>query len=371
MALIGRPKAELILSSEEEAELRRLSRRRKTSQAMATRARIVLGCSRGKTSRDVAEEIGVSDQTVCKWRKRFVERRLEGLFDEPRVGAPRRVTDRKVEEVVEKTLHTKPANATHWSSYSLAQEVGVSSSTVQRVWRAFGLQPHRSETFSLSRDPQFVDKVRDIVGLYMSPPTNALVLCVDEKSQIQALDRSQPGLPMMKTFPQRQTHTYKRHGTTSLFAALDVATGRVIGKCFRRHRSQEFKKFLAVIDEAVPKELDVHLIMDNYATHKSPPIQRWLLRNPRFHVHFTPTSSSWLNMVESWFALLSKRILRRGVHRSTRALEKAIKAFLDENNEDPSPFVWTKSADDILDNLRRYCEAVDRHQSAKSNSTNF
>lgn len=364
MATRGRPKSKLVLAPHERAELRRLLRRRKTSQSIALRARIVLECSGSATNDAIAEKLGVRAQTVGKWRRRFVERRLDGLYDEPRVGAPRKITDEKVEQLVEKTIHHKPRGATHWSSREMAKEIPfkISPSTVQRIWRAFGLKPHLVETFSLSKDPQFVAKVRDIVGLYMSPPDNALVLCVDEKSQIQALDRSQPLISMMLTFAERQTNTYQRHGTTSLFAALDIATGRVIGKCFRKHRASEFKKFLALIDSQVPPALDIHLVLDNYATHKTPQIRRWLVRHPRFKLHFTPTSSSWLNLVEAWFSLLSKRLLKRGVHKSTRALEDAIHAFLENNNEEPTPFKWTKSADEILENLARYCDTIAKHR---------
>jgi transposase len=259
-----------------------------------------------------------------------------------------------VERIVDITLHEDPKAATHWTSRMLAKRLGVTPTAVLRVWRAFGLQPHRTESFSLSKDPQFIEKVRDVVGLYMSPPDNAIVLCVDEKSQMQALDRSQPLLPMQPTHPERRTATYSRHGTTSLFAALDVATGRVIGKTFRRHRAEEFIKFLNKIERSVPDDLDVHMIMDNYATHKTPKVQRWLLRHPRFHVHFTPTSSSWLNLVESFFSIVERRVGKRGVHRSQQALEKDIKAFLNAHNEDPQPFIWTKSADDILSSLARY-----------------
>ncbi len=312
-------------------------------------------CAAGAENQDVAEELGVSQNTVSKWRKRFVEKRLDGLLDEPRVGRPRSVTDEDVERIVDTTLHEKPRGRTHWSSRRLAKELGVSPDAVRRVWRAFGLRPDRSESFSLSKDPQFVEKVRDIVGLYMSPPDNALVLCVDEKSQMQALDRSQPLLPLVPTHPERRTSTYVRHGTTSLFAALDIATGRVIGKTYRRHRATEFRKFLAEIDASVPEDLDVHLVMDNYATHKTDVIKRWLMRRPRFHVHFTPTSSSWLNLVESFFSIVERNVTRRGIHRSTRALEKDVRKFLDMHNEDPRPFKWTKTADQILDSLRRYC----------------
>ena len=336
--------------------LKRLSRRRSVGAAVNLRARIILESSKGVDNIDVAEVLGIQPHTVGKWRRRFVANRMAGLLDEPRVGRPRTVLDADVEKIVEKTLHDEPRGSTQWTCRSMANELGLSKDAVHRVWRAFGLRPDRSETFSLSRDPQFVEKVRDIVGLYMSPPDNALVLCVDEKSQMQALDRTQPLLPMTPTHPERRTNTYVRHGTTSLFAALDIATGRVIGKTFRRHRSKEFRRFLNEIEASVPAELDVHLVMDNYATHKTEAIQRWLLRHPRFHVHFTPTSSSWLNLVESFFAIVARRVTRRGVHRSTLALERDVRAFLEAHNEDPKPFVWTKSADQILESLKRYCD---------------
>ena len=348
---IGRPKAELVLNEDEVDSLKRFSRRSKTARALAFRARIILKCASGMDNTDVAEELETSQQTVCKWRQRFVRGRLDGLLDEPRTGAPRKISDSKVEKIIAMTLNRRPKDATHWSTRQMASKVGVSATKVGEIWRAFGLQPHRAESFSLSKDPQFVEKVRDIVGLYMSPPENALVLCVDEKSQIQALDRTQPLLPMTKGTVDRRTHAYERHGTTSLFAALNVATGHVIGKLFRRHRSKEFLEFLKLVEASTPSKLDLHLILDNYATHKSPPIKRWLLKHPRFHLHFTPTSASWLNLVESWFSLLSRRKLKRGVHRSTIALEKDIRSFLGHHNEKPRPYVWTKTADAILKNL--------------------
>jgi len=304
---------------------------------------------------DVAETLGVSNQMVGKWRKRFIDQRIDGLLDEPRPGAPRRVSDEEIEQVVVRTLETTPRDATQWSVRSMAKATGISPTTVHRIWRAFSLQPHRSETFKLSTDPLFVDKVRDIVGLYLNPPEKALVLCVDEKSQIQALDRTQPLLPMRPGQPERRTHDYVRHGTTSLFAALDIATGDVIGECHRRHRSLEFRKFLTTIDEQVPDDLDVHLIMDNYATHKTPAIRRWLAKRPRFHVHFTPTSASWINQIERWFATLTAKQIRRGTFRSTRQLEAKIKEYIEINNEDPKPFVWTKTADQILESIARFC----------------
>jgi transposase len=352
---MGRPKSELLLTDVERAELLRLTRRRTAGSALVLRARIVLACAEGANNMEVADKLSLSQPTVGKWRQRFVDSRLDGLYDEPRVGRPRSVTDDHVERVVDATLHDKPRASTHWSSRMLAKQLGLSPSAVARIWRAFGLRPDRTETFSLSKDPQFIEKVRDVVGLYMSPPDNALVLSVDEKSQIQALDRMQPLLPLLPTHPERRTNTYARHGTTSLFAALDIATGRVIGKTYRRHRSSEFRKFLDEIDAAVPMELDVHLVLDNYATHKTPEVQRWFKRRPRFHVHFTPTSSSWLNLVESFFAIVDRRVTRRGVHRSVGALEDDIREFLDAHNRDPKPFIWTKTADQILDSLKRYC----------------
>lgn len=355
MSTMGRPKAELELTEAELAELERLMRRRTGSAAVALRARIVLACSDGADNQDVADELGVSAHTVGKWRQRFVRARLDGLFDEPRVGRPRSVTDDDVERIIDSTLHENPKASTNWSSRMLASQLRVSPNAVRRVWKAFGLRPDRTETFSLSKDPQFVEKVRDVVGLYMSPPDNALVLCVDEKSQIQALDRMQPLLPMLPTHPERRTNTYARHGTTSLFAALNIATGRVIGKTYRRHRAREFRKFLDEIEDAVPTDLEVHLVMDNYATHKTEEIQRWLIRRPRFHVHFTPTSSSWLNLVESFFSIVDRRVTRRGVHRSAQALETDLRIFLDAHNGDPKPYIWTKTADQILDSLKRYC----------------
>jgi transposase len=353
---VGRPLRPLVLSGEERAELEGWARRHSTAQTLADRARVVLLAADGMGSRQLARKLGISEQTVCKWRSRFLENRIAGLFDEPRSGAPRTIGDDDVERAIKLTLEKRPKGATHWSTRSLAKETGFSKSTIHRVWRAFGLQPHRSETFKLSTDPLFVDKVRDIVGLYLSPPERALVLCVDEKSQIQALDRTQPLLPMRPGQAERRSHDYVRHGTTSLFAALDVATGRVIGELHRRHRSVEFKCFLDEIERSVPADLDVHLVLDNYATHKTPLIHRWLLKHPRFHLHFTPTSSSWLNQVERWFSSLTERQLRRGVHKSTEALEDAIRAFISHSNQSPKPFIWTKSADQILASLKRFCE---------------
>jgi transposase len=354
-AMAGRRMAALVLSDDERAELSSVAARRNTAQALALRARIVLRCATGAENRQVAADLRIDKTTVGKWRRRFVERRMDGLRDEPRSGMPRTIDDARIEAVIVQTLESLPADATHWSSRGMARASGLSVSTVQRIWRAFGLQPHRLETFKLSTDPDFVAKVRDVVGLYVSPPAHAIVLCVDEKSQIQALDRSQPMLPMRPGQPARRSHDYKRHGTTSLFAALDIATGRVIGKCYPRHRAVEFRKFLDEIEAAVPTDLDVHLVIDNYATHKAPTVRNWLNRRPRWHVHLTPTSSSWLNQVERFFALLTDRQIRRGVHRSVAALKAAITAFLDQHNANPKPFRWTKSADDILASIERFC----------------
>jgi transposase len=351
----GRPKAQLVLSKTEREQLEALTLRRKTAQALALRARIVLSCADGADNKVVAARQRVTPQTVSKWRARFVEHRLDGLLDAPRPGAPRTIDDARVDAVIAKTLESVPAGATHWSTRSMAREAGLSQTAVSRIWRAFGLQPHRQETFKLSSDPLFVEKVRDIVGLYLDPPMKAMVLCVDEKSQIQALDRTQPLLPLAPGIPERRTHDYARHGTTTLFAALDIATGEVIGQTHRRHRGAEFLQFLRTIEANVPPKMDVHLVMDNYGTHKTPTIKAWFARNPRFHVHFTPTSASWLNQVERWFATLTQNYIRRGTHRSTRQLEQAIRQYLDLNNNNPKPFVWSKSADDILASIERFC----------------
>jgi transposase len=358
MAERGRPKAPLVLTDEERQTLLGWSRRAKSSQALAVRCRIVLACAEGKTNKAVAAELGVWPQTVGKWRARFLRGRLEALVDEPRPGAPRTITDEQVEAVVVATLEETPTDATHWSRASMAKRSGLSRSTVGRIWKAFRLKPHLSETFKLSSDPQFVDKVRDVVGLYLDPPEHALVLCVDEKSQVQALDRSQPVLPMLPGMPERRTHDYLRNGITSLFAALDVASGQVIGSLHRRHRSVEFRKFLIKLEREVPAGLDVHLVCDNYATHKTDTIQAWLAAHPRFHMHFVPTSSSWLNLVERWFSELTTKLLQRGVHHSVQALEADIRAWIQTWNDDPRPFVWTKTADEILDALAAYCQRI-------------
>ena len=358
MARTGRPKSALVLADDEREQLLRWSRRARSAQSLALRSKIVLACADGLDNTTVAARLGVVAATVGKWRRRFVARRLDGLLDEPRPGGPRSITDEQVERVVVATLERAPKNATHWSRTSMAAETGLSRSSVGRIWRAFNLKPHLVDTFKLSSDPLFIEKVRDIVGLYLDPPERALVLCVDEKSGIQALDRSAPVLPMMPGMPERRTHDYVRAGTTTLFAALDVANGQVIGSLHRRRRAIEFKKFLARIDAEVPADLDVHLICDNLSTHKTAAITKWLAAHPRFHMHFTPTSSSWLNQVERWFALLTDQRLRRGVHRSIPALEKDIRDWVKDWNDDPRPFTWTKTADQILDRLTQYLQRI-------------
>jgi transposase len=351
----GRKPLDVQIAENDRVRLEEWSRRPKTAQALALRARIVLRASAGGNSTQVARELGVHLDTVLKWRRRFVERGLDGLLDEPRPGQPRKLSDAQIEAVLRRTLESKPAGATHWSTRSMAQACGLNQTAISRIWRAFALQPHRSESFKLSKDPLFIDKVRDIVGLYLQPPDRALVLCVDEKSQIQALERTAPLLPLRPGLAERRAHDYQRHGTTSLFAALDTRTGAVLGKTFRRHRAREFRQFLDLIEHNVPAQLDVHLILDNSSTHKTPAIHRWLVKRPRFHLHFTPTSSSWLNMVERWFAALTDKQLRRGSFRSTQQLEEAIREFLAVHNAQPKPFIWTKSADDILNSMARFC----------------
>lgn len=351
----GRPKAPLVLSEEERKALENWTRRRKTAQALAMRSRLVLLCAEGLSNQEVARRLRVCGATVCKWRGRFVRARIDGLLDEPRPGAPRSITDGEVERVVTMTLETLPKNATHWSTRSMAAASGLSQTAVARIWRAFSLQPHRVETFKLSKDPLFVEKVRDIVGLYLDPPERAMVLCVDEKSQIQALDRTQPILPMRPGQAERRSHDYTRYGTTTLFAALDVASGAVIGQCHRRHRAVEFRKFLDRIDAEVPENLDVHIVLDNYGTHKTQSIRDWFAKRPRYHLHFTPTSASWISQVERWFGLLTEREVRRGNHRSTIELEKTIQHYIATNNEDPKPFIWNKNADQILESIKRFC----------------
>lgn len=345
----------IFLSADERRELESLARRRSTAQALALRARIVLAAAEVGHNGLIAERLGIFRGTVGKWRERFARLRLDGLYDEPRPGAPRQIGDDEIADTIRRTLESRPCGATHWSLRTMARAVGHAPSTIHRIWKAFGLQPHRSETFKLSADPLFVEKVRDIVGLYLDPPDRAVVLCVDEKSQIQALDRTQPLLPMQPGQAERRTHDYKRHGTLSLFAALDVRVGKVIGRCFRRHRAQEFRKFLDTVEGNVPAGLDVHLVIDNAGTHKTKRIRDWFAKRPRWHVHFTPTSASWINQVERFFALLTDRQVRRGVHRSTVELQAAIQAYIDAHNAEPKPFRWTKSADDILAAINRFC----------------
>jgi transposase len=346
---------EIALSDAEREQLESWARRRKSAQALAQRSRIVLAAATGRPNTEIAAELGVGRPMVTKWRSRFAEGRLDALVDEPRPGRPRTISDARVEEVIVKTLESTPKDATHWSTRAMAAEVGLSQSAVSRIWRAFGLAPHRTETWKLSKDPLFVEKVRDVVGLYLAPPERAVVLCVDEKSQIQALDRTAPILPMRPGVPERATHDYKRSGTSSLYAALDITTGQVIGSLHARHRAVEFKKFLQRLDSEVPAELGVHLVLDNASTHKTPAIKRWLAAHPRFVLHFTPTSSSWLNLVERWFAELTNKKLRRGAHRSVRQLNNDIRAWIETWNEDPQPYVWVKTADEILNSISRYC----------------
>jgi transposase len=346
------------LSDQERAQLEAWSRRRTTAQALAQRSRIVLAAADGLKNVEIAEQLGVGRPMVTKWRNRFAEHRLDGLVDEPRPGRPRTISDDQVEEVIVKTLETTPKHATHWSTRSMAAEVGLTQNAILRIWHAYGLQPHRTDTFKLSKDPLFVDKVHDVVGLYLNPPERAVVLCVDEKSQIQALDRTQPILPLLPGVPERRSHDYKRAGTSSLYAALELTTGKVLGALHRRHRAIEFKKFLQLIDREVPAHLDVHLVLDNSSTHKTPAIKRWLAAHPRFVLHFTPTSSSWLNLVERWFAELTNKLLRRGTHHSVPALNADIRAWIETWNHDPHPYVWTKTADQILESIANYCNRI-------------
>jgi len=348
----------VVLSDDERETLERWARRPKSAQALAMRCRIVLACADGGHVYEVAERLGLDEHTVGKWRRRFLADRLDGLHDEPRPGTPRTISDDEVEAVIVKTLEETPVDATHWSTRSMAKATGMSQSAVSRIWRAFGLKPHLVDTFKLSPDPLFVDKVRDIVGLYINPPDGALVLCVDEKTQVQALDRTAPVLPLRPGLPERRTHDYERHGTTNLYAALDVASGHVIADMSERHRAEEFRRFLNLINRSVPDELDVHLVVDNVSTHKTPEIKRWLLRHPRFTLHFTPTYSSWINLIERWFAELTTKWLRRGTHRSTKELEASIAHWVDQWNEDPKPYVWHKSADEILETLATYCQRM-------------
>jgi len=348
----------LVLSDEERETLQRWSRRAKSSQVLAMRSRIVLACAGGAANVDVAADLKVHVSTVGKWRRRFLRLRLDGLVDEQRPGRPPSITLDRIEDVVVTTLEQTPRSATHWSRTSMAERSGLSPSTIGRIWRDFGLKPHRTDTFKLSTDPLFIEKVVDVVGLYHNPPERAVVLCVDEKSQVQALDRSQPVLPMMPGMPERRTHDYARNGITSLFAAFNIADGTVIGELHRQHRAVEFKKFLVSIDKAVPAELDIHLVCDNYGTHKTPVIRAWLARHPRFHMHFTPTGSSWINQVERWFGFLTEQKIRRGVHKSVAALEKDIRDWIKDWNTNPRPFIWTKTAEEILESLARYLRRI-------------
>ncbi len=355
----GRPKQPLTPGREDKEKLELLARRPKTAQRAALRAKIVLRAAEGLPNHEIARRLGVTGATVGKWRERFGARGMEGLTDEPRPGTPRKITDAQVEQAVTQTLESLPRAATHWSTRSLAAKVGLSQSAVVRIWHSFGLQPHRTETFKLSTDPQLVEKVRDIVGLYLNPPEHAIVLCVDEKSQVQALDRTQPILPLRPGLPEQRSSDYERHGTTSLFAALDIATGKVVGECHRRHRHQEFLKFMERVDSTIPADAgEVHLVLDNYGTHKTPKVIRWFARHPRYQLHFTPTSGSWVNQVERWFGEITEKRIRRGSFKSVLGLEKAIQEYLAYNNEEPKPFIWTADADLIVGKIQRLCERI-------------
>jgi len=358
MARTGRPKQVLELSDSEREQLVRWERRPKSAQALALRSRIVLRCAEGRSNTEVAAQCGVTAATVGKWRRRFCELRLDGLVDEPRPGRPRTISVEQVERVVVDTLESTPKDATHWSRSKMAERSGLSRSTIGRIWNTFDLKPHLADTFKLSNDPLFVEKIYDIVGLYLNPPEMAVVYCVDEKSQVQALARSQPAFPMMPGMPEKRTHDYLRHGTTSLFAAFNTADGTVISSVHRRHRTIEFKKFLTKLDAEIPAHLDVHLIVDNYGTHKTPAIRGWLERHPRFHMHYTPTYSSWVNQVERWFAYLTQDLLQRSDHRSVQALERDIRDWVASWNENPKPFIWTKTAEQILESIRRLLQRI-------------
>jgi transposase len=354
----GRPTLKIVLTKEEREELETIKRRSKAPQAEARRARIILGLADGLNNGQAAAQFGLCPQTVGTLRKRFHEARLQGIFDLPRSGAPRQISDEQIAEVIRLTLETKPKQATHWSTRKMAARCGLSNESISRIWRTFGLQPHRTETFQLSTDPLFVEKVRDVVGLYVSPPQNALVLCVDEKSQIQALERSQPVLPLSPGQPERHTTDYFRHGTLSLFAALDVATGEVYAKCQKRHRQTEFLAFLKQLEEQTPKSLDIHMVLDNYAAHKTPSVRSWITQHPRWHLHFIPTHSSWLNQVERFFAKITAERIRRESFRSVEHLRQTILSYIKHHNKEPKPFKWTASADLILGKVEHLCKQL-------------
>jgi transposase len=349
---------QIVLTDDERTELQGWTRRRNSAAGLALRARIVLAAAEGGTNVELADRLALSRSTVRKWRTRFVQYRCDGLLDEPRPGRPRVVGDERIKELITATLETTPPDATHWSTRSMAEHLGLSQSMVSRVWRAFGLAPHKQDSWKLSKDPLFIEKVRDVVGLYLDPPERAVVLCVDEKTQIQALNRTQPVFPMLPGTPARASHDYVRHGTSSLYAALDLASGKVIGSLHARHRATEFLAFLKKIDAQVPAELDCHVVLDNASTHKTPAVKRWLTSHPRFVLHFTPTSSSWLNLVERWFAELTTKKLRRGTHTSVRQLNTDIRAWIDTWNDNPRPYVWTKTADQILESVANYCRQI-------------
>jgi len=358
----GRPKKPIILSDQEHEQLTSIVRSRSLPHGLVTRAQIVLMAAEGVISNEIAKKVGLSAQSVCKWRQRYLQQGISGLHDELRPGRPRSVSDEQVATLVRKTLNTKPKKGTHWTIRSMAKETELSRPTVHRVWKAFGLQPHRQRHFKLSTDPFFVEKLRDIVGLYLNPPDKAMVLCVDEKSQVQALDRTQPLLPMGLGYVEGVTHDYVRHGTTTLFAALDIATGKVLTRCKRRHRHQEYLQFLKYIDQNVPEDLDIHLVVDNYATHKHDKVKRWLAAHPRYHVHYTPTYASWLNQVEIWFNIITQKAIRRGTFRSVKDLVSKIDQFVNHYNKETQPFVWTATADSILEKIKRLCQCISETQ---------